>query len=38
MQLKNYLQNDEILKNKVKLLAYTLVVVKDEIFLTKIDA
>jgi hypothetical protein len=37
-QLKNYLQNDDILKNKVKLLAYTVVVVKDEIFLTKIDA
>jgi hypothetical protein len=35
-QLKNYLQTDVILKNAPKLRAFTVVVVKDEIFLTEI--
>jgi hypothetical protein len=35
-QLKNYLESDTILKNAAKLRAFSLVVVKDEMFLKEI--
>jgi chorismate synthase len=35
-QLQNYLEGDEMLKNRKNLSAYTVCVVKDEVFLEKI--